>query len=150
MKGYCKCSCGGCPQGVSSSSASTRAVKPKVSKPKPQGPKKKKNKNTTKVGNTKGPISVRKSEVVVSSNSVFTKESAHSKKPKRSKASASGKEPVEKQGDTEPVCHDIPPPWSYLSCMHQAELLKCDRDWMRGYCLKSCGLCASRGMSLAE
>lgn len=50
-------------------------------------------------------------------------------------------EPTEK-------CVDIPPPWSAFSCEEQAKLEKCHRDWMRGYCLKSCGLCAVQGMQI--
>lgn len=38
-------------------------------------------------------------------------------------------------------CVDIPPPWSAHDCAIQADYEKCDQNWMRGYCLKSCGKC---------
>ena len=39
------------------------------------------------------------------------------------------------------TCEDVQPPQSPYPCSQQKEWGKCGRDWMVGYCRKSCGTC---------
>ena len=56
--------------------------------------------------------------------------------------SKSGTTPPPKEHLPQPGdCFDEPPPGKVYSCGQQASWNKCSKDWMKGYCKKSCGTC---------
>lgn len=84
-------------------------------------------------GSEAGPPAKNPKSITITRKSKSSKGSKKQKKASRSE---------NEEDDEDNNCVDVEPPWSSFSCGQQANMQKCDRDWMRGYCLKACGKCA--------